>query len=127
MDDLAARRVILATPAGAAPPRESDAIRCCDGRPCHWRFDPEGEDTRRSARSHRAQIKKQSTKVALILGSPHPKMAGMLTDAPTRAADFVCFLALRFILLSGFTLDGFGRSRGDHAALDVQRFADDEA
>jgi len=54
-------------------------------------------------------------------------MAAMLTDAPTRAADFVCFLALRFILLSGFTLDGFGRSRGDHAALDVQRFAHDEA
>ncbi len=76
----------------------------------HWRFDPEGQDTSHSARPDRAQIKKQSTKVALILGSPHPVMAPVLTDAPTRAADSVRFLAPRLILLSGFTLDGFVRN-----------------
>ena len=75
----------------------------------HWRFDPKGQDTSHSARPDRAQIKKQSTKVALILGSPHPVMAAVLTDAPTRAADSIRFLAPRLILLSGFTrsLEGF--------------------
>ena len=74
------------------------------------RLDPEGQDTSQSARPDREYIKKQPTEVALILGSPHPMMAAVLTDAPTRAADSVRFLAPRLILLSGFTLDGFVRN-----------------